>query len=43
VRANRRADWAVYRPWHRLLKRWSLANDAINPQQVWLVARRPAS
>lgn len=44
IRANRAAGgWAVYRPWHRALRRFSLANDALNPQQVWAVCRKPIS
>lgn len=42
--ANRAAGgWAVYRPWHRALRRFSLANDPLNPQQVWAVCRKPMS
>lgn len=40
--ANRRR-WAVYRPVHRLLRRWSLRDEPDNPQVVWLFAQRPAA
>lgn len=40
VRANRRR-WIVFRPFHRVMSRWSLANEPLNPQVIWLFARRP--
>jgi SAM-dependent methyltransferase len=39
-RANRRR-WIVYRPIHRVLSRWSLADDPLNPQVIWTFAQRP--
>lgn len=38
--ANRK-NWAVFRPWHRLLSRFTLANDPVSPQVVWTFARKP--
>ena len=31
----------TFRAWHRWLSRWALANDPLNPQMIWLFARKP--
>jgi hypothetical protein len=40
IRADRR--WIVFRPSHEILARRSLANEPLDPQVLWLFARRPA-
>jgi SAM-dependent methyltransferase len=32
------ARWAVFRPWHRMLARWTLRNEPLFPQVVWAFA-----